>query len=191
MSYLKKIEYKIILKESFLVIRNCSGCGVKSRYINTNRFRVNANGNKIDVWLIYQCEKCRHTFNLAIYERQNPLNVPETEYNLFLSNDEELAQKYGKDSQFFKKNKAEIDYKNIDFDLVKLLESEENESEERILILVHNPYGLKIRVEKQIAIALGLSISNVKKMILQGKISIDKESVQCVSFYVSKEILSN
>ena len=70
MSYLKKIEYEIVPKECFKVTRNCSGCGTKTRYINTKRFRVNANGNKLDVWLIYQCEKCKHTFNLAIYERQ-------------------------------------------------------------------------------------------------------------------------
>lgn len=191
MSYLKQIEYEIILDESFSVIRNCSGCGVKSRYINTNRFRVNANGNKIDVWLIYQCEKCKHTFNLTIYERQNPLNVPEIEYNQFLCNDEVLARKYGKDIQFFKKNKAEIDYNNVDYHLEKLKETKGNENEERILILIHNPFGLKIRTEKQIAIALGLSVSNVKKRILQEKICIDEESVQGISFYVDKEILNN
>ncbi len=27
MSYLKKIEYEIVLKDSFLVIRNCPKCG--------------------------------------------------------------------------------------------------------------------------------------------------------------------
>ena len=191
MSYLRQIEYEIIPNESFSVIRNCSGCGAKSRYINTNRFRVNANGNKIDVWLIYQCEKCRHTFNLTIYERQNPLNVPETEYNKFLNNDEELAQEYGKNVQFFKRNKAEVDYKNIDFDVAKLQENEGNENGKRILILVHNPYMLKIRTEKQIAITLGLSASNVKKLILQEKICIDKDSVQGISFYVDKDILNN
>ena len=75
MSYLKKIEYEIIPKESFMVIRNCSGCGRKSYFKNTKRFRVNANGNKLDVWLIYQCEKCRHTLNLTIYERQKASSV--------------------------------------------------------------------------------------------------------------------
>ncbi len=49
MRNLKKIEYKIMPRKSFRVIRNCSGCGKKTHFINTERFRVNANGNKIDV----------------------------------------------------------------------------------------------------------------------------------------------
>ncbi len=75
MHYLKKIEYKIMPRKSFRVIRNCSGCGKKTHFINTERFRVNANGNKIDVWLIYQCENCKHTCNLTVYERQKPSSI--------------------------------------------------------------------------------------------------------------------
>ena len=43
MSYLKKIEYEITLKDSFWVVRNCPKCGRKTHYINTKKFRVNAN----------------------------------------------------------------------------------------------------------------------------------------------------
>lgn len=54
MSYLKKTEYEIVLNESFLVVRGCQGCGRKTHFINTKKFRINASGNKLDVWLIYQ-----------------------------------------------------------------------------------------------------------------------------------------
>ena len=101
MSYLKKTEYEIVPQESFSVIRNCPGCGVKTNYRNTKRFRVNANGNRLDVWLIYQCEKCKHTLNLTVYERQKAASIPKDEYQLFLNNDEEAAEKYGKNFQFF------------------------------------------------------------------------------------------
>jgi len=70
MSYLKKIEYEIVLKDSFRIIRNCPKCGRKTYFQNTKKFRINANGNKLDIWLIYQCEECNHTLNLSIYERQ-------------------------------------------------------------------------------------------------------------------------
>ncbi len=53
MSYLCEIEYEIILKDSFWVARNCPKCGRKTHYITTKKFRINANGNKLDVWLIY------------------------------------------------------------------------------------------------------------------------------------------
>lgn len=106
MSYLKKIEYEIVPKDSFSVIRNCSGCGRKTHFKNTGKFRVNANGNKLDIWLIYQCENCKHTFNLTVYERTKAISVPTEEYKRFLANDEMLAEAYGKNLSFFLKNKS-------------------------------------------------------------------------------------
>lgn len=38
MSYLRKIEYEIVLKDSFCIIRNCPKCGRKAHYINTKNF---------------------------------------------------------------------------------------------------------------------------------------------------------
>ncbi|WP_084023929.1 DUF1062 domain-containing protein [Clostridium taeniosporum] len=38
-------------------------CNEKIHYINSGKFRVNANKNNIDIWLIYQCEKCKSTWN--------------------------------------------------------------------------------------------------------------------------------
>ncbi len=119
MSYLKKIEYEIIPKDSFWVIRSCSKCGRKTHFKNTKKFRVNANGNKLDIWLIYQCEECKHTLNLAIYERQKVSSIPKEEYQSFLDNNERLTERYGKNMQLFRKNKADIDFDRIKFETNK------------------------------------------------------------------------
>lgn len=182
MSYIKKKEYEIIPKECFKVVHNCSGCGTKTHYINTKRFRVNANGNRLDIWLIYQCEKCKHTRNLTIYERQKPASVPKEDYQRFLSNDEELAVEYGKNFSFFKKNKAEVDAGSIQYEYVKLQEEQEEcEGENQELITIHNPYGLKIRSEKQIAEVLGMSRSSVKKEMEQESILVEDVSSEILS----------
>ncbi len=94
--------------KSFKILYSCGGCKRKTQFVNTKRFRVNANGNKLDVWLIYQCEKCKHTKNLTIYERRKPGKILPEEYERFLANDEELAEEYGQDSNFFARNKVEI-----------------------------------------------------------------------------------
>ena len=62
-----------------LVLSPCGGDGAffkKMTFISTRRFRVNANKNKLDVWLIYQCKKCKHTLNIPIYERVSPQKIP-------------------------------------------------------------------------------------------------------------------
>jgi len=95
MSYTDQKEYKVIHK--------CGHCGKKTAFISTRRFRVNANKNKLDVWLIYQCRKCRHTLNIPIYERIAPQKIPKELYEGFLANDEALAFRYGSDAALFKR----------------------------------------------------------------------------------------
>ena len=93
------------------VFHRCGGCGKKQEFINSGKFRVNANGNCVDVWLIYRCKKCKHTWNLTVYERISPKKIPKELYEKFLSNDEETAYAYGNHIDFLKRNNAEFKFK--------------------------------------------------------------------------------
>lgn len=191
MSYLRKIEYEIVPTESFTVIRGCSGCGGKTYFKNTKKFRVNANGSKLDVWLIYQCEKCKHTFNLTIYERQNVSAIPRDEYSRFLDNDEQLAEMYGRNLQLFRQNRVEVDSERMYYQFEKRQDGtvETDGHKQQIMVSIHNPCGLKIRPEKQIAGILGLSRNQVQKMMQEGEIEPVNISPQFVSFYVKEHLL--
>jgi len=90
------------------VQHRCGGCGKKQEFLNSGKFRVNANGNSVDVWLIYRCKKCKHSWNLTIYERTKPSKIPHDLYNLFLENDEDTACIYGNNIDFLKRNNAEL-----------------------------------------------------------------------------------
>ncbi len=190
MSYLKKIEYEIVLRDSFLVMRGCPKCGRRTHFKNTKKFRVNANGNKLDIWLIYQCEECKHTLNLAIYERQKASSIPKEEYLCFLDNDELLAEMYGKNMQLFRKNKADIDLERVNYDFVKLHEDIAcSDSENQIMLSINNPEQLKIRPEKQIAEVLGLSRSQVKNMLKKGAMEIKTERQSFISVSINTCLL--
>ena len=94
--------------EFIKVYHRCGGCGKKQEFLNSGKFRVNANGNRVDVWLIYRCKKCKHSWNLTIYERRKPSKISSEEYKLFMENDSELANQYGNDIEFLKRNNAEL-----------------------------------------------------------------------------------
>lgn len=90
-----------------------------------------------------------------------------------MDNDEKLAETYGKSMPLFRKNKADIDFDRLNYDFVKLHETiEDSRFGEQILITINNPYGLKIRPEKQIAMVLGMSRSQVKSLLEKGEIEI-------------------
>lgn len=186
MSYLKKITYEITLKDSFWVIRNCPKCGKKTHYRNTKKFRMNANGNKLDVWLIYQCAECKHTLNLAIYERKKASSIRKEEYQCYLENNEQLAEMYGRDMQLFRANKANVDFDMLQYDFAKAHETIENSDfGEQMIITIKNPHQLKIRAEKQIATVLGLSRSQVKNLLEKGEIELKSELPQSISFSIA------
>ncbi|MBO7514741.1 MAG: DUF1062 domain-containing protein [Lachnospiraceae bacterium] len=90
------------------VFYRCGGCGKKQEFINSCKFRVNANGKSIDVWLIYRCKKCKHSKNLTIYERVRPGKIPADQYERFLDNDMDMALEYGRNIDFLKRNNAEF-----------------------------------------------------------------------------------
>ena len=94
--------------EFIKVYHRCGGCGKKQEFLNSGKFRVNANGNRVDVWLIYRCKKCKHSWNLTSYERRKPSKISSEEYELFMENDFELANQYGNDIEFLKRNNAEL-----------------------------------------------------------------------------------
>lgn len=181
MSYLRKIEYRIIPEQAFKVLRNCSGCGCKAVFHSTNCFRINANGNKIDVWLIYQCEKCKHTNNLTVYERRRPDSIPRQEYEKYLSNCGELAFEYGTDTRFFSRNKAEVDWLNIRYTIE--MQKGKIEGSDKLfykgdLLVIENSYNLKIRTDKVISEVLKLRRSRIKALMESGVISVTEDKQQ-------------
>ncbi len=176
MSYLKENEYIVVPSESYRILHNCSGCGKKTSFVNTNNFRVNANGNKVDVWLIYQCEECKHTCNLPIYERVKPSMIPKEEYEKFLSNDEMLALEYGNDKAFFARNKAVIDTTKIRYSVLKVGREPFNEQGS---ITIQNPYGIKARVDKVLAEILHEKRNVITKQLREGTLSCNQTFVGC------------
>lgn len=94
--------------DAIKIFHRCGGCGKKREFVNSGKFRVNANGKLVDVWLIYRCIKCKHSWNLTIYERRKPTKISSDEYQKFLDNDMELAWEYGNNMEFLKKNNADF-----------------------------------------------------------------------------------
>jgi hypothetical protein len=158
------IEYRITPAEAYRIIRNCAGCGEKSIYESTGCFRINANGSRLDIWLIYQCLKCKHSYNLTVHERLKSNALDEADYRRFMDNDYEMALHYGLDKNIFKHNKVEITRDEVNYELNRLKCGEIFETSRSQYLLLHNPYGLKIRTEKVLAEIFKISRSKIRKI---------------------------
>jgi hypothetical protein len=59
-----------------LPIRHCARCGTDRPFQPSGKVRLNANGRKLDAWLIYRCEACDATWNLPLLDRVPVAQVP-------------------------------------------------------------------------------------------------------------------
>jgi hypothetical protein len=65
----------------------CSGCGGLRAFQSSDKIRLNANGRKLDAWLIYKCTGCDRTWNRTIFERQNVRGIDSVTLEALQSND--------------------------------------------------------------------------------------------------------
>lgn len=172
MSYGNKYEYMIVPTDTFKIIRGCAGCGSKQIFTCKGRFRVNSNGNLLDVWLIYGCEKCEHTYNLPIYERLRADKIPKAEYQRFLENDKDAVFRYGTDKSVFAANRAETDRNLIEYKVVPMTEKEAQIENLPITIELHNYCDIPVRADKIAAGILKISRSRVTELIKNGNLSV-------------------
>jgi len=175
MSYLKKYQWELIPDNLPMVKRNCPKCNEKTNYINSEKFRVNANKNNIDIWLIYKCEKCKSTWNMTIYERIKPSNISKHEYDKFLANDIELAREYAFNLSIYSKNKAEVILEHINYSLVQRELEAYYIKENELVIELLCKYPIELRVDKLLSDILGISRSEVKSMCKKGLVFIEDD----------------
>ena len=73
------------------VVRVCPRCGGPRAFSCSDRFRVNASGRRLDVWLIYRCTACDFTWNLTVMERTTPETIGAARLEAFQQNDARTA----------------------------------------------------------------------------------------------------
>ncbi len=165
MSCYQKVEWTITPKSAPKVIRSCPKCGEKTHYINSTKFRVNANGKNIDVWLIYNCSKCKSKWNMTIHERTNSKDIDPEKYQCYIKNDKDLAHQIGFDPVFHKRNHSELVYDSMEFDIF-VSKAECNDTARHLQeITIRCPLSLNLRLDKLLADHMRISRSKLLKTL--------------------------
>lgn len=159
-----KSEYTIVPKSSYKVMRACGGCQKKSSFINTHHFRVNANGKYLDIWLIYQCEVCKHTYNISLFHRCKAQKFTAEDLQAYMTNDYNLTFKWGLDKSLFHRNQALVDDSSVAYEI---RESHDRLDQDMTIV---NPYHIKLRIDKVLSEIFKLSRSEIKQLIKSGKL---------------------
>ena len=105
---MQRILWELEYQDAPKVIRHCQKCGTKTHYGSSGLFRVNAQKKSLDIWLIYRCDVCDHTWNAEIYTRIKPGKLSEEQLERFHRNDPALSQSYAMNTEWLQRLQAEI-----------------------------------------------------------------------------------
>ena len=88
----------------------CVDCRSESATTGVGRFRVNANGKRLDVWLLVRCVLCDRTSKLTVRERAPVRSFDPAELDGYHASDPELVASTLLDPRFTRRNSVTLDW---------------------------------------------------------------------------------
>ncbi len=142
---------------------NCNRCGTVKAYRCSGKFRVNANGKRIDVWLIYRCIDCDNSWNFGIFERCNRRDIEPTLLAALESNDPALARRHAFDVVALRNQVGRIE-EFSDVAVLKQRLSDKGESATVLEIRLALEMPTSLRLDRLLATELGISRSRLQAL---------------------------
>ena len=87
---------------------HCPTCRRTERFACSERFRANANGKLVDIWLIYRCVRCDQTKNITVVERRPVAKVARPLLDAAMDNDAPTARRLARDVGLLKRSGARV-----------------------------------------------------------------------------------
>jgi hypothetical protein len=150
--------------------RHCSRCGQARPFASSGRFRVNANGRRLDAWLIYRCADCGRTWNRPVLDRR-PLDRIAPDVRAALeANDSDLAERVAFDLSDLARHSHRIERiegVTIARSPVSLAPQQPQWLDLRLVATA----AVRIRLDTILAEGLGLPRVRIRRLYEEGRLS--------------------
>ncbi|MDB5553410.1 MAG: hypothetical protein JWL86_3394 [Rhizobium sp.] len=156
----------------------CSGCGGPRPFKCSDKLRLNANGRRLDAWLIYRCTGCDKTWNRTLFERRNVRDIDPVTIEALQSNDPNWIRGRAFDlsalGRFAKRIDAFADC------LVHKSVTGEAEGWDVLRIDLAVPFTAGLRLDRMLATELGLSRSRLQALHETESLRIEPDQKQAL-----------
>ena len=154
------------------LVKPCVSCR-SERHRPTGKFRVNANGKLLDVWMLVGCERCDRTAKIPVHERVHVQAVGSGRLLRFQDNDPAMVRALVLDGTLAARAGYRLDWSGT-WELETGLPSWEPGGQDQAPLTVFVSFELPapIRVGNLLTAGLGLSRSAVRDMAASGRIRL-------------------
>lgn len=170
------------------IVKVCVSCR-STRHHPTGKFRVNASGKLLDVWMLIGCELCGRTSKIPLHERIHVRALDHERLLMFENNDPAMVRRLTMDAGLAGRSAYRLDWRGT-WELETDLPFYELEREDAapLEVVVRFELPAPIRVEKLLTAGFGLSRPAMRDMVDSGRIrlpvAVDAKVREDFAFFV-------
>lgn len=151
----------------------CSTCGGPKPFRSSDRLRLNANGRKLDAWLIYKCTACDKTWNRTLFERKNVREIDPATLEALHANDGQWIRRHAFDIEAIRRKAQRVDtFADCSVHKTVLAESP---AWQLLEIVLSVPLPCPLRLDRLLAAELGVSRSRLQALHEAGRLCLRPE----------------
>jgi hypothetical protein len=179
MSGCLRIHWAIAPKTAPRPLIACNRCGTVKAYCCSGKFRVNANGKRIDVWLIYRCIDCDNSWNFGILERCNRRDIEPARLAALENNDPALARRHAFDVVALRSRAGRVEeFAEVAVHKQRLGDARENATALELYLGLEMPTSL--RLDRLLASELGISRSRLQALEERRLLVVDRDGAKAL-----------
>jgi hypothetical protein len=155
-----------------VIITACVSCR-STHHHPTGKFRVNANGKLLDVWMLIRCKGCGRTSKIPIHERVYVQSLQRERLLMFEHNDPAMVRDLAMDEALAGQAAYRLDWSGTwELETCLPLGELERADPAPLTVIIRFELPVPIRVGKLLTTGFGLSRSAVKGMVDSGRIRL-------------------
>jgi hypothetical protein len=171
MCYALRVRWTIIPQTTPQPWIACSGCRQLRAFQSSGKIRLNANGRRLDAWLIYRCSICEKTWNRPIFERQNVRDIDPLILEALQSNDPHWIRRAAFDLAELRRKSQRID-EATDFDIEKVILHEASDWT-MLEVDLTLPFSTSPRLDRLLASELRMSRAQLQRLHEEGALRVN------------------
>jgi hypothetical protein len=152
------------------VVRPCCDCS-GTRHRPSGKFRVNANGKLLDVWLLLRCAACGRTSKVPVHVRVHVRSLTRARRLAYQANDPATVRELAVSAPLAAKNGYSLDWSGT-WELKTGTACYSPDDPAPLTVLVSFELPAPVRVERLLTHGLALTRAEVRRMVADGRIRL-------------------
>ena len=152
------------------IVKPCVDCS-GTRHHPSGKFRLNANGKLLDVWLLLCCAACDRTSKVPVHERVHVQSLDRARRLAYEANDPAMVREQTMSASLAAKNGYRLDWTGT-WELETDLPFYSPDDPASLKVLISFELPAPVRIERLLMLGLGVSRAEVRRMVATGRIRL-------------------